>query len=553
MRKNKLFVTIFISFLLSLTACQSGTTTTSDPINTAVPEPNEITVTVAPTPTPEPTATPTPEPTAIPTPIPTATPTPIPTATPTPIPTATPTPIPTATPTPEPTAIPTPEPTATPTPIPTATPTPIPTGTPIPTPLPHTHEWSTSNNESDGDYCSSCGAVSFGQQEIAFPKGTITTEETIIKTKHLELHIPKNVYIMGDLVEQLDTVTSVMETVSGMKFEGNSHYTNGLTEVTINKPEKSEYGSAYAGSFGVVLSSGDIVDLFALIHECSHALQFRQSGWDYCTWAMEGISTYTTYKTQKYIAEHYPALVELAGSTLNSINNYEITDYDKLYEQTMEYWMDNTFEYSSNNNYSIGFRFMWYLDCTYGDYTKWITAYEESRPYFDYYAYSNGSTSTLSTEEQIAVFKSVYGETVFEDFYEWLKKNEALFAVASLTIDMTEADYLNIYPEDIWFDDYFRFKATSSSCNTIVYNDLYIGLDAGKAYLTDYMHLNADTLYLTTNGSVELWLYDAKGVLLSVSKTDKNSHFKKIDVSNVSFVKLAGNGTLNKFEINGFH
>jgi len=71
--------------------------------------------------------------------------------------------------------------------------------------------------------------------------------------------------------------------------------------------------------------------------------------------------------------------------------------------------------------------------------------------------------------------------------------------------------------------------------------------------LTDYMHLNADTLYLTTNGSVELWLYDAKGVLLSVSKTDKNSHFKKIDVSNVSFVKLAGNGTLNKFEINGFH
>lgn len=431
------------------------------------------------------------------------------------------------------------QPTVTVTLTPTPTPVPEPTYTPTPTPKPTCTPTPTVHILEQGEW------QTFGDHELNLPKGSITTEDSILRTKHLELHIPKNVYIMGDLTEKLDIITSTMEEVSGMKFEGNPHYIKGLTQVQVEKPDGNEFGSAYAFYAGATLSSGDILDLYALIHECSHVLHYNQSNWSFCQWAMEGISTYTTYKTQKYLEEHYPSLVEVSGPSVNSLMNFEIYDYEKLYEHSMEYWIDNVFEYSGNVNYSIGFRFMWYLDTVYGDYTKWIYAYEESNPYYK----SNTGTDQVPSEVHPDVFQSVYGETVFEDFYAWLKENEELFQIIPNVLDYTDAEPFNLYPRCYWYGDDFRCLGLSMY-NSLLYNDLYIGLDAAKTYLTDYIGREYTSLQLTINSDVTIRLYGAGGELLQTYEADSNSNLRKIDVTDAAFVELVGEGILTKFSIN---
>lgn len=204
----------------------------------------------------------------------------------------------------------------------------------------------TATGLTEGKYCERCGAVLVAQEIIpmldrlqnSFPGGYITTEPTIITTEHLELHIDANVYIPEDLVQTLDIVTNAMETVSGMSFAGNSYYASGKTKVYVVKDTTSEYefGPAYASSDGAVISSGDLIELFALIHECSHVLQYRQSNWAYCQWAMEGISTYTTYKTQAYIQQNYPSISYYTDFVNQSLMSYNMK-CSELYEHSMEY------------------------------------------------------------------------------------------------------------------------------------------------------------------------------------------------------------------------
>ena len=123
-----------------------------------------------------------------------------------------------------------------------------------------------------------------------------------------------------------------MEEVSGLKFMGNPNYVRDLIEVRVVKlsEEEGEYGPAYAiPGYYAVISSGDLLDLYALIHECSHMLRYSQSHWEYCTWAEESISTYTSYKVQEYIAEHYPELMYSVDTVNTSLFNYGTASIDK--------------------------------------------------------------------------------------------------------------------------------------------------------------------------------------------------------------------------------
>ena len=430
----------------------------------------------------------------------------------------------------------------------------------------------TKNGLTDGKHCTVCGLITLPQTVIKAAAhnivnnvcticgkyqpisgeyvnptlGYITTEATEIVTEHLIFKLPANVYVMDDFVNIVNKVTAAMEQVSGMTFACNPQYGkyNGTAErsyVEVVKPENSECGPAYASSIGgATISACDIVDFFALIHENSHMLQYRQSEWHYCIWAMEGISTYTTYKTACYIRENYPELTVIANTPEHSISNYRIKDYSKLYEHPMEYWMENTFEYSGNANYSIGFRFCWFLDEVYGDYTKWIYTYEEYNPFYK----ANVNTNLLPVEEQIKAFKMTYGENVFEEFYAWLKQNEDLFVEEDVT-DLREAEEINFYPK-------FMASEWYELWDTIKYRDLCIDFSGGNYYLTDYQNKDISSLNMkvSVEGIAEMLLYAEDG---SFMRKESVTRTGDIDISGVYYIIFSGEGVLKRFEITGFN
>ncbi len=394
----------------------------------------------------------------------------------------------------------------------------------------------------EGKHCSVCHAVLAAQEVIPvvapvkmdFPGGSITKAPTTIRTKHLQIEIPAGVYVPDELVEHMDIITPIIEEVSGLKFAGNPHYAEGLLRVTV---DDNQHAHASASS-GAVVNTHDLLDYYAIIHESTHVLQFRQSNWGYCIWAMEGITTYTKYKLRERIQQEYPELTEYVAPTNQSMLDHTITDYGKLYEHTMEYWMDNPFEYAYNDNYSIGFRFMRYLDVTYGNYTKWILLAEEMHPFH----LSDTHSAMLTTEQQVTIFKTAYGETVFEDFYKWLKKNESYFTYNKV-IDLRRVEFYNLHPILVESDSAL-IMTRCSDFGDILYKDLYLNLASGMKYLTEACGKTVEsaTLNLYADGPVRL--FDSEGRLLRTEPA-----YQTIDLAGVSFLQLVGEGSLSRVEI----
>jgi hypothetical protein len=407
---------------------------------------------------------------------------------------------------------------------------------------------------SEGAHCARCFAILIPQDILpavaptqkTFPGATVTTAPVVLESEHLRLHIPANVFLPDGLTEELDRITSIMEAVSGLSFDGDPRYAADLTKVTVEKDNttESELGVAYATVDGAVISSGDVLRLYALVHECSHLLQLRQSPHYYCLWAMEGISTYTTYKTQLYVQEHHPDLTESVGTANESLVTYAVRDYEKLYEYPITYWMENDFAYAESGLYSIGFRFMHYLDVVYGDYTSWILVGEEMYP-----SDAVGAASQLTTDEQIAVFRHAYGEGVFEGFYGWLRENEDAFSNRE-HLDLRGAESFNLYPVFAYGSSWYTMHALAFGYGSVAYADLFVGLESGVQYLTEYKGKNADGLCLRVNPGVTLRFYDSTGHLLRlVTVADGDP---PLPLDGVSFLELVGEGELTRFLIQGY-
>jgi hypothetical protein len=217
----------------------------------------------------------------------------------------------------------------------------------------------------------------------------------------------------------------------------------------------------------------------------------------------------------------------------------------------MEYWMDNVIE-GPNANYSIGFRLMWFLEQTYGNYIKWITELEESYPCYVHSLHDGNRDNRLAKEKQLEAFYMAYGEDVFDKFYDWLKENEDICSEYR-PIDLRGAKAFNTYPA--FYSDKSKWKLTSMWDGTILYNDLYIGLDAGKKYLGEYKGKNINDLTLDISKSATVALYDEKGNLIKISEGVANSgksEFKTLNLDGVSYIQLVGEGELHIFEIKGF-
>ena len=399
------------------------------------------------------------------------------------------------------------------------------------------------------------------EEPYEFPTGDYFTEAPVsVDTGTLVFDIGTNVYVPAHLEDTAKTIVAAMEKVSGLDFDGLGNYarsafSDGKVHVNVTRDslyagnpahadwyqglQTSEVGNAYASAGEhAVVSPGDLFlgNSYAVIHELSHMLMWRQSEWSYSQLLNEGFAEYTTYLVLQELEQNAPNTAFYLDDSEHITYNMEIYDYEKLYEQPLEYWFENTFEYSGNSNYVIGFRFMAYLLDVYGDYSKWIPAFEEAYSYQTRMSYSDVS----DTEKQIQILKDVYGENVLDNFYPWLRKHPDQFDANRYfePVDRTGADCVNWYP-------YYSSIETLARMDAMEYEDLYIHLGTLRQYISEYKQDDISELQLVTSAPVKVRLYQEDGTYTTVMSE------QPIPLEGISYIKLVGQGKLGWLEAAG--
>lgn len=414
----------------------------------------------------------------------------------------------------------------------------------------------------DEDVCNDkCSGHKEDPYEFA-DNDVITSKDTTITVGEITYNIDKNVYVPEHIYRVTEVFTELMESVTGHKFDGNGYacdfYPDGKSHVTVTRDnlyidydwyaglKTSEFGAAYASaSDHACVSPGDIVSGYTVIHELGHVLMFRQAGWSYSTLLNEGYTEYTSHLVLKEIEESYPELILYIDEPEYLHFNLSIYDFSKLYEQPIEYWFDNTFEYASNGSYAIGFAFMKYLDDVYGSYTKWVNKYEETYPF----SKADTNSDPAETDKQIEVLKKAYGDDVMDNFYPWLKQHEEDFMPeCEKAVDLTSVDAINLYPIFNAAEQTAYIEFTTA--RPIEYEDLYINLGTLRSYLEEYKSTDASKLVLKISNrhnpadTYTVNLYKQDGSFVTVSVTDSIALDKDI-----SYIKLVGSGTFSRLEV----
>lgn len=414
-------------------------------------------------------------------------------------------------------------------------------------------------SDADGDYiCDLCGmpwGVSELQQSTPYvfqDVGYITTEAETIDTGDLVYHIGENVYVPGHLQEISTILAETTQQVSGLTFAGNGYgqllYPDDKIHVNVSRDQISpgcpmaETGAAYADRAShAMLAPGFLFlyDVNAIPHEVAHVVRMKQSGWEFSRPLEEGFAEFTSHWILGSLERTDPASSFYLGRASDSPWNMAITDYDALYAQPIEYWLENEFPYSGNTFYCVGFRFMYYLQDTYGNYTQWVTDYEAAYPCTAPSHSWEGVQADLASV--LEIMKQTYGADVLDNFYPWLRENEALFEPLwdETYVDATDVDAINLYPK--MYDDY-----SHTELYRMDYEDLYVNLESVRSYLEDYKGIDASALTLYNPDKLTVNLYHADG-----SYTTVYGH-EEVSLENISYIKLVGKGRLDLLRIYGY-
>lgn len=412
------------------------------------------------------------------------------------------------------------------------------------------------NESCPEDVCSEKCAGHQQQVYDFYSSGYITADAVSLNAGKLVFDIQPGIWVPGHLQDTALAMQQAMEAVSGLSFDGNGSssrfFPDGKVHASFSRDmlytqqdwyqglSTSEIGSAWASSFShAELSPGDlyITDVPAVTHELGHVLSYRQTEWSFCQLLSEGFTEYTDYLTRIAVSQSDPQLGFYLGNPQNSLLNMTIHDYRQLYAQPLEYWFENTFQYSANANYTIGFRFMAYLQDTYGDYSSWILKMEEL---YSFQTCSNGS-DVPPVQYQIDALKAAYGEDVLDHFYPWLKAHEQDFVPTLDTTyrDLSNVEALNLYPN-------CSALSSSTGLTRFSYRDLYINLEPAKQYLSQYKQLDISGLMLEVSAPTKLELYQEDGTC--ISETCSGS----ISLEGISCIRLTGSGKLNYLKITGY-
>ena len=304
----------------------------------------------------------------------------------------------------------------------------------------------------------------------------------------------------------------------------------------------AELGAAYADRVShAMLAPGFLFlyDVNAIPHEVAHVMRFKQSGWEFSRPLEEGFAEFTSHWILTQLEKTDPASSFYLGRACDSPWNMAITDYDALYAQPIEYWLENEFPYSGNTFYCVGFRFMHYLQDTYGNYTQWVTDYEAAYPCTTPSHSWEGIPADL--DSVLEIMKQTYGADVLDNFYPWLRENEALFEpLWDVTyVDATDVEAVNLYPK--MYDGY-----SHTELYRMDYKDLYVNLESVRTYLEDYKGIDASALTLYNPDKLTVNLYQADGSYVTVYGHEEYS------LADISYIRLVGVGRLDLLRIYGY-
>ncbi|MBE6550858.1 MAG: M1 family metallopeptidase [Ruminococcaceae bacterium] len=399
-----------------------------------------------------------------------------------------------------------------------------------------------------------------------FRKGYITKELTYIETEYVIYEIDPDIYVVEDLAEMTDKICRAIERVSGLSF---NRYTDEKICVKVDKRSVTDPDAEHttvsphsvAGAY--TTKRGDKCRHFVfitpdklllsgsstLLHELAHALRFGQidsrAVLYFNSTLDEGFATYIEINTLKYLEANDPELAYYLNTHAGTL--YDIYPGKRIISKDLMYYMKNRLFSEGNDNYTVGYMFMTYLEKTYGDPYKWFTRYGDKEISSDIYRLS-------STEKWInETFTEEYGAGCIENFYDWVKDNEALFPkVAKLNpahlvrsnyvFDLTGCDRINIYPYMGML-----FQETNIADFEFKYKDLYINIDEARRYLSEYKDWNVDYLSVVASKESVIKLFDENGYLIDTVVG------KKAYLEGVSYIKLEGEGSIEVLELTGYY
>ena len=364
-----------------------------------------------------------------------------------------------------------------------------------------------------------------------FETGKIVTD--IIETEHFIIKFRDYAYMPPWFLGYLEETYDLLELVTGLNFDKK----NKMTIEVHQSPEHSRDGGTEGGVGGTIPASWGtgiyltkqefLGDTDTIIHELAHCLQYQQQNSNgKGAPIVEGFAQYASYKVLKYL-EKNPAKYDYYyyGRSSQTVYNLTFFNISSLYSKPFDQWLRVGVGRDANGDYAAGFAFMAYLDEVYGSYTKW-TQYD----------------TEYDTEIMISNIKKAYGNSVFSNFYGWLRQNATrLFDVGyNDVMDYSASDKLYFYP--------LFLSRTSCELRYFKYKDLYLDIDEIRNYLVNYKGKSDENLRMDFSERVQVVTFDVNGNVLM-----KYSDVNTISLVRVSYVLLVGENTINSVKVDGFN
>lgn len=340
--------------------------------------------------------------------------------------------------------------------------------------------------------------IARGVEEL-FPKSRFDLNRLVFETDRVLHAAQTKTYVVDGYVEKVEKLLDVMETTTGLSFTdhqiqlclGDSGKRTSDFEY-VNFPEPKYYLLQVCQGDALLGNGYEMISMF------NYSLMWSQAPQVFNDVMYHGCVVYMTYDILSQLEVSDPEFAALFAGSHLVYSNYYLFDPNLLYSNSVNYWLENGYPYeASNGSAAMGFWLMKYLDDAYGDYTRWLTAY-------------NADNGELDVNGQIQLLKDTYGEDVLDGFYPWLRENLDKNLPWEIVPDRTALHTYVCYP----------MLTESDTLQELLngeYADICISFAEYRHYLTQVKEFTIDALTLIKYSDAEVLLYDAQGNFLQAT------------------------------------